>query len=170
MDLVARWNSHAEHFTKLHSKMIQEKAMKQTLVITADHKGEPMDTTGDTKSPRSLDMPSTATQLAVVDGKTIPVSARPWPDLEIKIPARTPMTPISPMLQSTTPTPVHADSAATDYKTMSISDAEPTTKFSSSVDKELPQAKRLKVSPKSDDDWHEMSINDFSEEVKEEKH
>lgn len=163
MDLGKLWRDHAAAFHHNRRKMQEEQA-KKTLVLTTDVKSD-MDTTGDVKTPRALALPAdkppevVGTMVEVKDGKAVVSPAKPWPDLTIMIPTRSPT---SPTLKSASPSP------EPEYKTMSISDAEPTTKFKSSDEKEMPPAKRLK-SDEIDSDWV-MKPSDFDSEVKEEKH
>lgn len=164
MDLDRRWAAHCINFREKMLKLQKESEAKKALekpVVSA------MDTSDEGKS---IPMPATETvlpalQVAIVDGKAVVTEAKPWPNLEVKIPPREVK---SPALQSATPTPVNSGSPEViDYKAMSISDAESTTKFKSQRDDELPPppAKRTKI----DEEWHEMSVDDFSDEKKEEK-
>ena len=148
--------------------MHKEQGDAKALSVKPDTKSD-MDTTADVGTPKALGMPvekSVPLAVEVVDGKAVLSPAKPWPNLEIKIPPREDK---SPILQSATPTPDSSSKPPELYKLMSISDAETTTKFKPAVDKELPPAKRLRT-VQTEEGFELMSVDDFSDEKKEEKH
>lgn len=166
MDLDRLWRAHCLNFHKSLAKMQKEQGDAKALTVKSDAKSD-MDTTTDVGTPKALGMPTekpTPLAVEIVDGKALLSPAKPWPNLEIKIPAREGK---SPTLQSATPTP---DSSKKElFEQMSISDAETTTKFRPAVDKELPPAKRLRTK-EVEEGYEMMCEDDFSDEKKEEKH